>query len=476
MAANPSFAVIISLGKAHDQGHTSTVNCLRCTYLAEVDKFRPYGVPFRLHADGNWFIIRNKFLREKQLKEGTVIKISNKCCFSANTGIQLEVSEIIRHLKFNDDEGVVVFRGIADAFPKATIQQKGIIQKRSLGPFHHYALVSVLRAITLDGRIVALTCLEEEINLNNRSLNCYKNSSIEIFEVPIRQPVSDEDVGDVILISLGSKPTEDGYYIGVCEGILLSARSSDEDNPSPISEPECYKIDSKPKGLCLIINNMTFKEKNLNRYDAIFDEERLHNLFAGKLDFEVHAFNDLDNCQMQAICTEFGGKDHCQYDAFVCIIMSHGTCGDKIKGVNGRTIGIDDLMSEFNIERCPSLANKPKLFLVQACRGPAEDRFLCPTDKSQDIVDFTVSDSTLSRSICPQESDFLLAFSTVPGYVSYRRPNFGSFFMQGIADVFEKDHDKDHVLDMLMKVNRQVSAASNQVPAIHSTLRFKVYL
>ena len=93
-------------------------------------------------------------------------------------------------------------------------------------------------------------------------------------------------------------------------------------------------------------------------------------------------------------------------------------------------LGIDDLMSEFNIERCPSLANKPKLFLVQACRGPAEDRFLCPTDKSQDMVDFTVSDSTLSRSICPQESDFLLAFSTVPGYVSYRRPNFGSFFMQ----------------------------------------------
>lgn len=145
------------------------------------------------------------------------------------------MSEIIQHLKFNDDEGVVVFRGIADAFPKATIQQKGIIQKRSPGPFRRYALVSVSRAITLDGRIIAFTCLEEEINLNNRSLNCYKNSSIEIFEVPIRQPVSDEDVGDVILISLGSKPTEDGYYIGVCEGILLSARSSDEDNPSPIS-------------------------------------------------------------------------------------------------------------------------------------------------------------------------------------------------------------------------------------------------
>ena len=87
-------------------------------------------------------------------------------------------------------------------------------------------------------------------------------------------------------------------------------------------------------------------------------------------------------------------------------------------------------MSEFKAGNCKSLANKPKIFLVQACRGPAEDKFLCPTDKSQDIADFTFSDSSLSRSSCPQESDFLLAFSTVPGYVSYRRPNFGSFYMQ----------------------------------------------
>ncbi|XP_074625500.1 caspase-3-like isoform X1 [Acropora palmata] len=474
MAANSSYAVVISRAEAHYEGHTSVVNCLKCTYHAD-DIFRPYGVPFRLNDEKDRFIFLNSFLREQKIKEGTVIKTFSGCNFSKNTGFQLEVSEIIRHLKFNDNEGVVVFRGIANAFPKATIQEKGIIQNDRPHPFHHYALISVLSAITQDGRIIVLTSLGEQVNLSNRSVTCYKKN-IETVEVPIRQPVSGEDVGDVILIALGSKPTKEGYYIGVCEGILLSASSSDEDNPSPISEPECYKIDSKPKGLCLLINNMTFKEENLNRHDAIYDEERLHNLFAGKLDFEVHPFNDLDNCQMQAICTEFGGKDHRQYDAFVCIIMSHGTCGDKIKGVNGRTIGIDDLMSEFNIERCPSLANKPKLFLVQACRGLAEDRFLCPTDKSQDIVDFTVSDSTLSRSICPQESDFLLAFSTVPGYVSYRRPNFGSFFMQAVADVFEKDHDKDHVLDMLMKVNREVSTASNQVPAIHSTLRFKVYL
>ena len=123
----------------------------------------------------------------------------------------------------------MVFRGIADAFPEATIQGKGIS--------HHYALISVLRAITqLDGTIQVFTRSCEEFNINNRSVTCYKKSSNEAFKVPIRQPVSDEDVGDVILIALDSKPTKEGYYYtGVCEGILLSASSSDEDNPSPIS-------------------------------------------------------------------------------------------------------------------------------------------------------------------------------------------------------------------------------------------------
>ena len=129
----------------------------------------------------------------------------------------------------------MVFRGIADAFPEATIKEKGIVQNDRPHPFHQYALISVLRAVTPDGRIIVLTRLREPVNFSNRSVTCYKKSSNEAFEVPIRQPVSDEDVGDVILIALGSKPTKEGYYIGVCEGILLSASSSDEDNPSPIS-------------------------------------------------------------------------------------------------------------------------------------------------------------------------------------------------------------------------------------------------
>ena len=178
--------------------------------------------------------------------------------------------------------------------------------------------------------------------------------------------------------------------------------------------------------MCLIINKKFFSDARHNRKGSEIDERNLEELFE-ELYFTVHVKNDLDAEQMRQVAKEFAEKDHSDFDAFIFIIMSHSGNKDVILGVDGRNVQIEDLMCEFKADNCPTLKNKPKLFFTQTCRG-----VLKSTVSSADIGDAAFSpDSTLSKSVCPHEADFLLAFSTArPGYKAFRNEESGSRFVQ----------------------------------------------
>lgn len=189
---------------------------------------------------------------------------------------------------------------------------------------------------------------------------------------------------------------------------------------------------SNPRGICLIINNLVFQDKDtVDRYGGEKDEKVLRPLFQ-ELGFVVEVFNDLQYFEMQQVAEKFAKLDHSNYDAFICIIMSHGGDKDTIEGVKGKKIHIENITSEFKPSKCPTLAEKPKVFIVQACRGRSEDQNLQPIHltAADSAKSGLFKDSTLPRSDTPDESDFLYAFSTVPGYVSWRFPDAGSPFIQ----------------------------------------------
>ena len=54
----------------------------------------------------------------------------------------------------------------------------------------------------------------------------------------------------------------------------------------------------------------------------------------------------------------------------------------------------------------------------------------------------------------PTEADFLYAYFTVPGYYSWQNSQNGSWFIQSVADVFEKYADRMDILRMLTRVNQ----------------------
>jgi hypothetical protein len=98
------------------------------------------------------------------------------------------------------------------------------------------------------------------------------------------------------------------------------------------------------------------------------------------------------------------------------------------------------------------------------------------------------SDGPAKKRRIPAEADFLYAYSTTPGYFSWRNSTNGSWFIQALYRVFREYHKERDVLWMLTRVNHVVaydfeSNASQefmnkkkQVPCIVSQLTKDFYL
>lgn len=127
-------------------------------------------------------------------------------------------SDVLSLLNFKANGGVV-YHGIKEAFPNAVIAEtKGMYQEPRPNP--PCALISISGAVTQDGRIWFFTRLDEVVNLSNNSIRHTPNS-IKLITLPVQTPSSEEDVGDVLLVVFGSKPTGFGRYQAVCEGVVL---------------------------------------------------------------------------------------------------------------------------------------------------------------------------------------------------------------------------------------------------------------
>lgn len=96
--------------------------------------------------------------------------------------------------------------------------------------------------------------------------------------------------------------------------------------------------------------------------------------------------------------------------------MTHGQDHDVLHAKD-RSYNLDKMIcKKLTADKCPSLAGKPKLFFIQACRG----------EKFDSGTEFVSTDSPeasaySNRNIVfkiPNEADFFLAFSTVPGILT----------------------------------------------------------
>ncbi|XP_076089316.1 uncharacterized protein LOC143059664 [Mytilus galloprovincialis] len=300
---------------------------------------------------------------------------------------------------------------------------------------------------------------------------------------PINQSNSGAQVGPslnpLINQSMRQQNRQDEVIVRQMEAVAI------DDSAMPF-----YKMNARPRGLAIIINNQHFhkirndpQSKEMPaRTGTEKDAEKLDYIWR-KLDFEVRLFNDVDSTRMTQIMVETGFEDHSKYDCLVVSILTHGVLG-HVYGADGRIVRINQLTSCFSGRRCPSLAGKPKLFFIQACQGrEKQEGHAIETDAGGSMPD-EGQDLNVDRprELIPDEADFLLGYATVPGYVSYRSRSQGSWYINKLSQNLDKYAYQHDLLSILIKVNEEVGRATanidngayKQIPAPMFTLRKRI--
>ncbi|KAL3871851.1 hypothetical protein ACJMK2_039823 [Sinanodonta woodiana] len=237
---------------------------------------------------------------------------------------------------------------------------------------------------------------------------------------------------------------------------------------------------AKKKGLLLILN---FTEE---RKGTHLDVSALKKFFEDTLKFDVEdprqdKDTDLTLSEFDEVLEHAKSLLNLQakkYYCFFCAVLSHGNekgirCGD------GQFKDVDDIMKTFTNDKISNFVGKPKVFLIQACRGDA-------IQKDHPIADdwpTAISDVT-GKITVPTEADVLIAYATTPGNKAWRYENIGSWFMHVTISVFETWHKNEHVEEMFIRIKDEIAhdekwkpkTGERMMPCTWSTLTKKLMI
>ena len=102
-------------------------------------------------------------------------------------------------------------------------------------------------------------------------------------------------------------------------------------------------------------------------------------------------------------------------------------------------------------------------------------------DKDKSALGDETDGGGYNKSALPTEADYIVAYATLPGYVSWRNSEYGSWFIKALTDTMFEAAGKEHFLDILTEVNRRVAeefqskGRNKQMPGPVTMLTRKLY-
>lgn len=227
---------------------------------------------------------------------------------------------------------------------------------------------------------------------------------------------------------------EDGdQEVGVLQ---LKVRPATEYRGAPL-HTDAYRMMSTPRGLALIINNVMFRDEELHqhRVGSEVDERNLVSVLR-QLGYEVCTKRDLDRRGMATAVAEFCSDERlANVDSCVMAVLTHG--GHQVLyGVDSRPLEVEEVVRHFSHDNCPNLIGKPKWLIFQACRGSDSNLV---TRRRVVTADTQATDgqpmSPPGGASLGEQSDIFITYSTIPGYVSIRDRDLGTWLVQVLCEV-----------------------------------------
>lgn len=259
-----------------------------------------------------------------------------------------------------------------------------------------------------------------------------------------------------------------------------------------------YSMNGPHRGKAVIINNMIFEphtgvgNRLSSKDDAIATRNALYAL--GFREQDIQMKENLTKDQMVNLIAVLGKDDYTGYDCFVCVILTHGYydtyrkydqhfVGDVVYGTD-QVVYLHFLLELFQPACCPNLEGKPKIFIIQACRGgavsdavdtrqpavkpkPADppSRFL-PGDQVDAGAEKykpgkPLADNPLMlHPTTPVFQDFLIYYATQPYMLAFINEVSGAYFIKALCKQIQETAERQSNIDfiqLLTRVNHDVA-------------------
>ncbi|XP_006834019.1 PREDICTED: caspase-1-like [Chrysochloris asiatica] len=222
---------------------------------------------------------------------------------------------------------------------------------------------------------------------------------------------------------------------------------------------EIYLIKEKKERtrLALIICNTEFEYLS-RRNGADHDIRGMKELLEG-LNYTVQVEENCTARNMESILKAFATRDEHKFsDSTFLVFMSHGLldkiCGIKHSDENPDVLLYDTIFQNFNNLKCPNLRDKPKVIIIQACRGEREREawvsdFPASSADSSSLSLENLQDDGVHKTHV--EKDFVAFCSSTPHDVSWRSEN-GSVFIIQLINCFQNYSWCCHLIEIFGKV------------------------